>query len=90
LGDFSFALLPLVIFVTYLYIFLSFLIEKEENREHLIGKSIGKRTAKVFCTFAAGGGWIRGAAKPQKKFFLYAHKIGDGSGESCNRMTLGF
>jgi hypothetical protein len=66
LGDFSFALLPLVIFVTYLYIFLSFLIEKEENREHLIGKSIGKRTAKVFCTFAAGG-WVRGGGEAAKE-----------------------
>jgi len=67
LGDFSFALLPLVIFVTFTYIFLFFFMGKEENREHISGKSIGKRTAKVFCTFADGEVERRGgAAKPQR------------------------
>jgi hypothetical protein len=78
LGDFSFALLPLVIFVTFIYIFLFFLIEKEENREHLSGKSIGKRTAKVFCTFAAGRVGQSGG-EAAKKSSLFTHtKFGKG------------
>jgi hypothetical protein len=73
----------------YIY-FLFFLKEKEENREHLSGKSIGKRTAKVFCTFAAGRVGQRGGEAAKKSSFFTHTKQGGGERQSCNRLTLCF